>query len=173
MGRGGGRYAIMAWEEQCQVRMATYYIKLIYLSHLRYACSLARQIVSVVVGSCFTQQSMQAAKLSRQWYRGFFPARYIAILHRQASQFGGGRGAVTWQLTPGSNVIPSNCSIFRGTVPIFGPKFASVLLFHHSVPLFYCFFWALICHYRFSYSKKNLHALNQNKPCFLYIICST
>ena len=35
--------------------------------------------------------------------------------------------------------IPSNRPAFRGTVPIFGPKFASVLLFYHSVLLFTAF----------------------------------
>ena len=36
-----------------------------------------------------------------------------------------------------SEYMPSNCSPFRGTVLIFGPKFAAVLLFLHSVPPFF------------------------------------
>ena len=37
--------------------------------------------------------------------------------------------------------ILTNCPAFRGTVPIFGPKFAAVPLFILSVPLFLLFFW--------------------------------
>ena len=36
-------------------------------------------------------------------------------------------------------IILTSCPAFRGTVPIFGPKFAAVPFFSLSVPLFRCF----------------------------------
>ena len=68
-------------------------------------------------------------------------------------------------------IISSNCPAFRGTVPSFGPKFASLPLFHHCARFFTAFLGTnlpldLIIFSYFYQICKNVPLLDQKSRFF-------